>query len=999
VSTVSPTLLSIPRGQRVYVFSDLGLSPDSDLQAPALRSLVARLNEIDEVAHIVFAGGTFDFAPTSDPRRFIAATFQRLAPLHNALTQVATRQGASVTFLPGVADAALTDAADAQSYLSEWGFSTAVSLQLRLETWRGVRYLDVEAGRTERNVEPVAERERADARRLDDAESITRFTQSRLLYRRFGPWVWLPIAVFGLLISTSVALGISDLVSPRGSSFFGKTPHFTSWAWASASFFAVALFEAVLVFVASTLARRRFFRRSAIDSEAREPLSTVMANETDAVSYARTAISQGRLGLIVGGCTRPTVAFLENGVCAAPGPSGRVLVERRGRFALPPVFQPVSRFTYVVVEAGSDVRVRLVASGVREATATRLERWVAGRALLPAPPQTPTLLSAWPEGEAWPQTPLRQLIFRREQRIRRIVSGVVLASGLANVATAIVPPARGRLGTLLHILPLGVAQSAAAATALAGAGMIMMARGLRRGQRRSWVVATLLFATTTITHTLHGGNLFGTVLNIAVLALLVTERPSFRAATDRGSFSSALPKLAGILVSAVAVASIVVIVTSRIPFGHRWISVVQACVERLIGVERLTLPDRAGDFLSPTLFSLGIIVLIGGLYLLTRPVVDRRLSSHGSSADRRLAELRARDIVRRHGRGTLDFFALRDDKQFFFYRDSVVAYAVYGGVSLISPDPIGPEGDRIEVFAAFRRFAEERGWTLAVIGAGQQWLPIYQGAGLHHIYIGDEGGVNCQTFSLEGGKMKGLRQACTRLARNGYTVEFVDPSTIDPARVRGIMDLIAKLRRGEGERGFSMMLGRLFNPRDKGLILTIVNSPDGVPVAVCQFVPSPAINGYSLDLMRRDPGEHPNGLIDYALCSTIEYLRGRGGQGLSLNFAAFRSVLDGEKGDGTFTKVERWALKRLSGILPIESLWTFNAKYQPDWLPRYLVYPAFESLVPVVAAVLRAESLTEIPLIGRLLANDPANRPSTVIPDEVLAKANISLDPTPSDEQ
>jgi hypothetical protein len=41
----------------------------------------------------------------------------------------------------------------------------------------------------------------------------------------------------------------------------------------------------------------------------------------------------------------------------------------------------------------------------------------------------------------------------------------------------------------------------------------------------------------------------------------------------------------------------------------------------------------------------------------------------------------------------------------------------------------------------------------------------------------------------------------------------------------------------------------------------------------------------------------------------------------------------------------------------------------------------------VVAAVLRAESLTEIPLIGRLLANDPANRPSTVIPDEVLAAA------------
>ncbi len=71
--------------------------------------------------------------------------------------------------------------------------------------------------------------------------------------------------------------------------------------------------------------------------------------------------------------------------------------------------------------------------------------------------------------------------------------------------------------------------------------------------------------------------------------------------------------------------------------------------------------------------------------------------------------LRAREIVRRHGRGTLDYFALRDDKQFFFFRDSLVAYAVYGGVALISPDPIGPIAERSEVFSAYRAYAEGRG--------------------------------------------------------------------------------------------------------------------------------------------------------------------------------------------------------------------------------------------------------------------------------------------------
>jgi lysylphosphatidylglycerol synthetase-like protein (DUF2156 family) len=261
--------------------------------------------------------------------------------------------------------------------------------------------------------------------------------------------------------------------------------------------------------------------------------------------------------------------------------------------------------------------------------------------------------------------------------------------------------------------------------------------------------------------------------------------------------------------------------------------------------------------------------------------------------------------------------------------------------------------------------------------------------------MGDEAIVDCPTFSLAGGKMKGLRQACSRLVRKGYAVEFLDPAEIDPKQVNGLLDMISMLRRGEDERGFSMMLGRLFDPKDKGLLFTVVRGPDGKPVAACQFVPSPAIEGYSLDLMRRDPGEHPNGLLDYALCSTIKRLGDQGARGLSLNFSAFRSVLDGERGEGPLTRVERWTLKRLSGILPIESLWSFNAKYQPKWLPRYLVYPAVESFVPVVAAILRAESITELPVIGRFLASDPSNRPGTVVPPEVLeAAGQISDVPT-----
>ena len=310
-----------------------------------------------------------------------------------------------------------------------------------------------------------------------------------------------------------------------------------------------------------------------------------------------------------------------------------------------------------------------------------------------------------------------------------------------------------------------------------------------------------------------------------------------------------------------------------------WPDVLLGSAERLVGVNRVAFPPTIDRYVSISLLAVGLSLIVVALYLLTRPVVDRRLSSGRNSVGRRAAELRARDIVRRHGTGTLDYFALRDDKQWFFHRDSLVAYAVFGGVCLVSPDPIGPFSERAHVWDSFRRYVDRNGWGLGVMGAGEEWLPTYQASGMRFLYIGDEAVVDPREFSLEGGKMKGLRQAVNRVARYGYTVRFLDPAHLDPADAACMVELMAKSRRGEQERGFSMMLGRLFDPRDTGLLLTLVEGPDGAPVAMCQFVPSPAIGGYSLDLMRRDPGDHPNGLLDFALCSTIAHLKRDGDEG------------------------------------------------------------------------------------------------------------------------
>src|SRR5208282_5273697 len=143
--------------------------------------------------------------------------------------------------------------------------------------------------------------------------------------------------------------------------------------------------------------------------------------------------------------------------------------------------------------------------------------------------------------------------------------------------------------------------------------------------------------------------------------------------------------------------------------------------------------------------------------------------------------------------------------------------------------------------------------------------------------------VDVRTFSLEGGARKGLRQAVNRIVNYGYTISFHDPARVEPALADAVRTVMVQRRRGEAERGFSMTLGRIFDPRDEGLLLAVAHGPDGDPVAFCQFVPAPGIRGYSLDLMRRDQGEHPNGLLDFIIVRTIERLRSCGEEHLGLN--------------------------------------------------------------------------------------------------------------------
>jgi lysylphosphatidylglycerol synthetase-like protein (DUF2156 family) len=986
------------------VVANLGLKPEPTAATTWASSGLARaLDTWEGPGLVVIAGNLLDLSDEPDPSDAATSALRAHPRLARALATFAGGDDRRVISIPGSTDAAT--ATDAAPALDALGMEVAGAAELHMATAAGTRIVRVDAGVTPAVPSPAVDDgapdsgPRSDAepdtpvaiakhatftltpdpaaewqdglQRLADPASTPRFLTSRLLYRRFARFAWWLLVPFVIAISLRlpfVSSALDHLV------FSHPTPsraiqRAQEAAWGSRLLFAALVCIAELVVLALVLgfvARKawRTLGGGELDRPFDDSLATAGATANDNVrDTARSLCGQGFAGLVSGKTLQSELTHLGPGFFACPGAAGEVVEEHHGRLGLLPVFLACQQLAWVELETGAELHARLLLTRSELPGATLLERIAARERKVHD--THPEVVAAYPRGASWPPAPDLGIVRSRSRRVRRWAAGAIAVAGIIDVLSSVTPPLRGRLHLVLELLPYVASETAGALVALVGIGLLALARGVRRGQRRAFVIAVWALGISVVLHLARGGDVGGSVFSLAVLAFLVMHRKEFPAASDRPSLRSAVIALVVGVVGITVVTTALVELTLRFdldrPRFPLW-RAGQAVLERLVGLNGVKLPDRLDDFLSPSLLAMGVTLAAVAVLLATRPLVDRRRSAG------RPAQTRARDIVRRHGQGTLDYFALRSDKQWFFHRDSLVAYAIYSGICLVSPDPIGPMAEQEQVWAAFRRFADNRGWVVTVMGAGEHWLPIYRETGMHDIYIGDEAVVDVQEFSLAGKQMKGLRQAYNRIAKYGYSASFHDPARLDKQTAVQLTGLMSQSRRGEFERGFSMVLGRIFDPQDENLILCVVTGPDGNPAAMCQFVPARGIGGYSLDLMRRDRGEHPNGLIDFALVSTIEHLRNLGCQGISLNFAALRSVLEGDGEDGPTQRVERWALKKMSSFLQIESLWRFNAKYGPEWLPRYVVYDAAEHLVPVVLAILRAESLSEFPVIGRMIA-------------------------------
>jgi lysyl-tRNA synthetase class 2 len=282
---------------------------------------------------------------------------------------------------------------------------------------------------------------------------------------------------------------------------------------------------------------------------------------------------------------------------------------------------------------------------------------------------------------------------------------------------------------------------------------------------------------------------------------------------------------------------------------------------------------------------------------------------------------------------------------------------------LASGDPLGDPEAWPGAIHAFLDEAARHAWVPAVIGCGEQGAEVWcREGGLTALELGDEAVVAVADFSLEGRPMRNVRQMVKRVARQGYAAQIRRVADIPAEEIATLVRQADSWRGSPVERGFSMALGRV-GGEDDGRCVIATATEGGELRAILHFAPW-GHDGLSLDLMRRDRSASP-GLNDFMIVETIKAAGELGVKRISLNFAVFRAALErGEKiGAGPVLRAWRRVLIFMSRWFQIESLYKFNAKFCPQWVPRFLVFPHTRDTPRIGLAALEAEAFLVWPTV------------------------------------
>jgi phosphatidylglycerol lysyltransferase len=499
-----------------------------------------------------------------------------------------------------------------------------------------------------------------------------------------------------------------------------------------------------------------------------------------------------------------------------------------------------------------------------------------------------------------------------------VAAVAVFLGGFVLVTSGALPAEADRMAVLRRIVPLPFVETSHFIASIVGALLLVVAHGLLQRLKSAWNAAVVLVAAGAVFSLLKGFDYEEALICLAVLGVLFVGRRGFY--RQGGLLSSSRRPAAELLAIAVAIAASV------------WIGLY---VYRNIEYDNSLWWDFAFRGDAPRFLRASLGIAITGLILVLYQTLHRSppMRAPGSPED----VARAQGIVAASERVEANLAQL-GDKRFLFSGkgDGFVMYGVQGSSWVAMGDPISlsPEGV-IDLVWKFKELVDEHRGVPVFYQVTSPLLPIYLDAGFSLVKLGEEAWVNLDTFTLEGGEGRKLRQLKAKALRSGSELEIVPAAGVAPLlpELRAVSDAWLAARDTK-EKGFS--LGFWSEPYIVKHDLAVIRH-DGRIVAFANIWTTGKKLEYSVDLMRHLP-DAPAGIMDLLFIGLMERAKADGYKWFNLGMAPL-SGLPQHRLASHWSRLGAFFFRHADRLYNFEGLRAFKTKFKPEWRPKYLAYP------------------------------------------------------------
>lgn len=526
------------------------------------------------------------------------------------------------------------------------------------------------------------------------------------------------------------------------------------------------------------------------------------------------------------------------------------------------------------------------------------------------------------------------LLFKKDGLFMQLLAPVLLLLlGIVNMLSALTPALAARMKTLKDFIPYDVVEVSNAAVLVIGVILIATAVALIRGYKNSYYLALFLTTVSLIGHFVKGIDYEEAILAAITILVLVYQRKTYYIKSI--PFQTIKWYNGLILIASVLIYGVVGFYLLDVRHFNANFTIAESIIETFRSFILLNGNLKAiTAFGRYFLYSINMLGVSSILYVVWS--LYRTFSSEKTVDS--LDVQKAKQLVKAFGNSSMDYFKTYEDKQFYFFGkdEGFIAYKTTKSYAVVLENPVLNRRSLEVISEKIKEFETDmlsQNLNAIYYRIPEDSIGIYEALGKKKLLLGEDAYVNLETFTMEGGKAKPLRNAINKVQKAGYVFKVNNAP-----QNHGFLQQLAYVSNSwlkDMEREELAFSQGYFSESElkKQTILTIENE-QGKIVAFLNIIENSVPGELNFDLMRKTD-DAPPGAMDFLFAEMMLHYKAVGYKTVCLGMVPLSGI---EKPENITEQALKLAYEKIKQFSHYKSLRFFKEKFDPYWIKVYAVY-------------------------------------------------------------